>query len=181
MKRWEEPADVSLDDELVELARLNDSTTQASLDNLPLDPAHLLRNLRYYLSRQSDYRHIKRLREKAVELTTVESGAQEMECSAVEFTSGSTLTFKIRLEQDRIGWVVKQFQFHVKLAQPRRVKMVRIHLNPVAARDPLVVPRCHLHIDNSRPHVPFPILNPRLILHLVCEHIEPDIGQDTEV
>jgi hypothetical protein len=103
-----------------------------------------------------------------------------MECSAVEFISGSTLTFKIRLEQDLAGWVVKQFQFHVKLAQPRRVKMVRIHLNPVAARDPRVVPRCHLHIDNSSPHVPFPIINPRLILHFVCEHIEPDIGQDPE-
>jgi hypothetical protein len=171
---------VSLDDELVELARLNDSTTQASLDNLKLDPAHLLRNLRYYLSRQSDYRRITHFKERAVELTTVEGGAQEMECNAVEFASGSTLTFKIRLERDRTGWVVKQFQFHVKLAHPRRVKMVRIHLNAVVARDPLAVPRCHLHIDNSRPHVPFPILNPRLILHLICEHVEPDIGQDTD-
>jgi hypothetical protein len=62
---------VSLDDELIELARLNDSTTQASLDNLTLDPAHLLRSLRFYLSRQSDYHHIERLREKAVQLTRV--------------------------------------------------------------------------------------------------------------
>lgn len=25
-------------------------------------------------------------------------------------------------------------------------------------------------------HVPFPIMNPRLILSLFCEHIEPDFG-----
>jgi hypothetical protein len=180
MNRSGEPAKVNLDDELVEIARLNDAATQASLDSLTVEPALLLRHLRYYLSRQSDYRRITRLKERAVELTQVEGGAQELEGSAIEFSSGSALAFRIRLEQGRTGWAVKQFRFHVKLAQPRCVKMVRIHLNRATARDPLAVPLCHLHIDSSRPHIPFPIVNPRLVLHLVCQHLEPDIGQDTQ-
>jgi len=58
----------------------------------------------------------------------------------------------------------------------RQVKMLRIHLNGEPWYDPLTVPRCHLHIGDSRAHIPFPVTNPRLILHLLCEHIEPDLG-----
>jgi hypothetical protein len=54
--------------------------------------------------------------------------------------------------------------------------MVRIHLNPATLHDPLRVPRCHLHVGDSQAHIPFPIMNPRLILSLICEHIEPDFG-----
>jgi hypothetical protein len=29
-----------------------------------------------------------------------------------------------------------------------------------------------MHIGDSRAHVPFPIIHPRLILYLICERIE---------
>ncbi len=154
---------------------------QAALDELDMDQPHLLlRQLRHYLSRQADHGRLRNLKEKAIELVTVSERSQELTCHYLRFKSGSELTFRIRLDQRHVGWFLKQFQFHVKLAQPRRVGMVRIHLDPENRFDPLSVPRCHLHVDNSRPHVPFPIISPRLILHLVCEHIEPDIGLDPE-
>jgi hypothetical protein len=31
-------------------------------------------------------------------------------------------------------------------------------------------------IGDSQAHVLFPIMSPRLIVHLICEHIEPDLG-----
>jgi hypothetical protein len=54
--------------------------------------------------------------------------------------------------------------------------MVRSHLNEISSHDPLAIPRCHMHIADSEAHVPFPVMNPRLILYLICEHIEPDFG-----
>lgn len=71
---------------------------------------------------------------------------------------------------------MREFEFHIYLPDTRRVKMVRIHLNATASHDPLKVARCHMHIDDGDAHVPFPVLNPRLILHLICEHLEPDFG-----
>ncbi|MEX2299623.1 MAG: hypothetical protein WD733_01730 [Bryobacterales bacterium] len=54
--------------------------------------------------------------------------------------------------------------------------MIRVHLNTGASYDPLMVPRCHLHVDNSEAHVPFPIMSPSLILYVLCEHVEADFG-----
>jgi hypothetical protein len=54
--------------------------------------------------------------------------------------------------------------------------MIRIHLNREGGHDPLNVPQCHFHIGDSKAHVPFPIMSPRLMVHLICEHIEPDLG-----
>ena len=49
-------------------------------------------------------------------------------------------------------------------------------LNAHSWHDPFARPRCHMHIGNSQAHVPFPAMDPRLILYLICEHIEPDVG-----
>src|SRR5207248_9864326 len=37
---------------------------------------------------------------------------------------------------------------------------------PQRGADPLAVPRCHMHIGDSKAPVPFPLMDPRLILHL---------------
>jgi hypothetical protein len=100
----------------------------------------------------------------------------ELACPETEFSSGARLTFNIQFEQTQRGWLVRRFRFHVRLPQPRRIKMVRIHLNPETWHDPLVVPRCNINIGDSKAHVPFPVMDPRLILHRMCEHVEPDFG-----
>jgi hypothetical protein len=81
------------------------------------------------------------------------------------------------MKKRQTGWRITQFQFHLHLPTIRNVDMVRIHLNVKRKQDPLVIPRCHLHIGGGkRAHVPFPIMSPRLTLQLVCELIEPDVG-----
>ncbi len=109
-------------------------------------------------------------------LTTVLGGLNELACDDAKFSSGARLQFNIQLEQEQRGWLVRRFRFHLHLPQTRSIKMVRIHLNPETWHDPVAVPRCHMHIGNSQAHVPFPVMDPRLILHLICEHLEPDIG-----
>lgn len=139
-------------------------------------PSRLLRQLRADLSRQVDKGRIGRMIEKIPRLDTVEGGLNELTCPRLTFSSGTKLDFKIQLEEHQAGWLVKRYQFHVHLPDERRIKMVRIHLNLDPSHDPLKTPRCHFHIDESKAHIPFPIINPRLILHLICEHIEPDFG-----
>jgi hypothetical protein len=140
---------------------------------MPLDPPHILgRQLRDYLSRQVDRGRIRHANEKIPQLNRLPESLSELACPGLEFLSGARLEFKIRLERDQRGWLVTQFQFHVRLPQPCAFGMLRIHLNPGASHDPLTVPRCHMHIGDSRAHVPFPIMHPRLILYLICEHIE---------
>ena len=80
------------------------------------------------------------------------------------------------MEQEQGGWLVKRFKFHLHLAR-RSINMVRIHLNQEGGHDPLNVPRCHFHIGDSKAHIPFPIMSPRLTLHLLCEYVEPDLGR----
>ena len=172
---------MSLDEELAQLARQRDDATQVALDGLIVDPAHLLRQIRNYLKRQTDYGRFAHLKESAIELKAVQNSLHELACKTLEFSSGSELKFCLRLEPRQRGTFVTQFYFHVKLAQPRPIGMVRIHLNAKVARDPLSVPRCHLHVDHSQPHVPFPVLDPRLILQLLCEHIEPTIGLNPDI
>jgi hypothetical protein len=142
-----------------------------------LEPPDVLRRqLRTYLSRQVDHGRIEHTDEKIPRLATVEAGLNELTCPDLGFSSGARLQFKIRLAKDRRGWLIKQFRFHIHLSHKRSVKMVRIYLRAEAWHDPLAVPRCHMHIGDSQAHVPFPVMDPRLILHLICEHIAPDFG-----
>jgi hypothetical protein len=139
-------------------------------------PDRLRRQLRADLGRQVDKGRIKHTNEKIPELETIEGGLNELICRNLTFISGARLDFKLQLKHGQRGSLVKQFQFHIKLPDERKVKMVRIHLNVDTSHDPLKTPRCHFHVDDSKAHVPFPTMNPRLILDLICEHIERDFG-----
>ena len=168
---------MSIEQGLLQLARDREAKTNSAIGEMWLAPPdRLRRQIRAYLSRQVDRGRMKRTGEGIPQLAAVQGGLNELACPQAEFTSGARLTFHIQLEQEQRGWLVKRFRFHVHLPQPRSINMVRIHLNPEMWHDPLVVPRCHMHIGGSLAHVPFPVMDPLLILHLVCEHVEPDVG-----
>jgi hypothetical protein len=167
---------VSIEKELLNLAREHEGRTAATLEEMSLVAPHLLqRQLRAYLSRQVDCDRMKRAGEN-VPLLQQAGDLSELICPKVKFTSDAHLEFKIQLETKQTGWQVTSLLFHVFLAPGRNINMVRIHLKPEAGHNPLEIPRCHMHIGRSRAHVPFPIMDPRLILHLICERIEPDFG-----
>jgi hypothetical protein len=168
---------IDIDDELLELARKRDEDTQAALSEMELDEPHVLRSqLRAYLARQADLGRIKHAGSNAPEMTTLH-GSVKLKCNELAFTSGSRLTFEITIDKRQTGWVIQKFEFHVRLPPKRKVKMVRIDLNEKDSwNDALRIPRCHFHVDESEPHLAFPVLNPRLLLHAMCEQIEPDFG-----
>ena len=169
---------MSIEDELRRLAIEREEACESALDGMDLDPPDfLLRHMRAYLADQEDHARIRNFAEKSVQLRQGTDGIQELKCQAVRFASGSSLDFNIRMKKQQTGWRMTQFKFDLHLPAARKVNMVRVHLNVVRTRDVLIVPRCHLHIDGGkRAHVPFPIMNPRLTLQLVCDVIEPDIG-----
>jgi hypothetical protein len=171
---------LSLEDELLQMARDRESASEAALSRMWLDlPGTLLRQLRNDLAVQVDLHRIKRSDERVVQLRTKDGNLQELFCEGVEFVSESKLAFDLEMERQQPGWLVRRFRFSLHLID-RPVKMVRIHLNGEVGHDPVKVARCHLHIDNSNPHIPFPIMNPRLLVHFICEHIEPHLGIDQE-
>src|ERR1041385_2440777 len=165
---------LSIDDDLQRLALAREIAFEAALAELDLDPPDfLLRQMRAYLADQEDHARIKHFSEKSVQLRQQASDIQELECLKVQFASGSSLDFKIRMKKEQTGWRMTQFKFHLHLPPVRNVRMVRVHLNVNRARDVLIVPRCHLHIGGGkRAHVPFPIMSPRLTLQALCEVIE---------
>ena len=167
---------MSVEDELNELARAREAAADAALSDMLLEAPHLLRKrLRAYLFRQLDKGRFPRVDEKLPELRTIDR-SNELIYPEIEFSSGARLQFNIQLEQLQRGTLMTQFQFHLQLPDGRSLRRIRIELNPEGSRDPFTVPRCHLHVDNSQAHVPFPIMSPLLILHLICEHIEADFG-----
>ena len=95
----------------------------------------------------------------------------------ITFVSGARADFNIVVAKNQTGWIIRTFEFHVRLAPKRKVQMVRIDLNDGPSwNDALRIPMCHFHIDESEPHLAFPILSPRLLLHTLCEQIEPHFG-----
>jgi hypothetical protein len=169
---------LSIEDELQRLALEREDACESALDELDLDPPDfLLRQMRAYLADQEDHARIKHFAEKSVQLSQQTDGIQKLECLAVQFASGSSLDFNIRMKKRQTGWRVTDFEFNLHLPRARKVNTVCVHLNVSRTRDALVVPRCHLHIGGGkRAHVPFPIMNPRLTLQVVCDVIEPDVG-----
>ena len=139
-------------------------------------PALLGRELRQDLLRQFDHGRMKDTHGRVPELATLAGGINELKCEGAEFFSGARLSFELQLNREQRGWRVISFEFHLRLASGRNINMFRIELNSEASRDPVRIPRCHLHVGDSGAHVPFPIMHPRLILSLICEHIEPDFG-----
>ena len=168
---------MSVEDDLLRLARERDSQMEMALGAMCLEPpADLGRALRNYLSRQVDQRRMARTDERIPGVRTLSGGVQELDCNNANFSSGTKLSFKIQLAQEQRGWFVRRFQFHLRLEPGRRIGMLRIHLNVEGSYDPFGVPRCHLHVGDCAAHIPFPIMHPRLILALLCEHIEPDFA-----
>jgi hypothetical protein len=166
---------VNIENELLRLAREREAKTEGALAEMLVEPPHiLLRQLRTYLFRQKDRDRMERMDEKILQLATVQGGVNELACREAEFSSGARLEFRIQLESTQRDWLVKQFHFHLHFPRARSINMVRIHLKAEVWHDPLVVPRCHLHIGDSKAHIPFPIMDPRLILYLICERLEPD-------
>jgi hypothetical protein len=169
---------LNIDEELMELARERDKEIQSALTAMKLDePDVLRRQLRAYLRRQVDRGRLKRADSSVPEIDALGQDSVRLSCHDLAFTSGSRLTFEITLNKRQAGWVIQKFEFHVRLAPKRKVKMVRIDLNASDLwHDALRIPRCHFHIDESEPHLAFPVLNPRLLLYTMCEQIEPAFG-----
>ncbi len=170
---------MSWEDELRALASERETAGGSVPSQLMIDhPANLRRQLRHYLGVQADLGRLKKTYDGPT-MDTREGGVQELVCDGVEFWSDSRLTFYIKLRQEQAGWHVKEFEFHLHLVS-RTVGMVRVHLNDYQSDprriDPLRIPRCHFHIGDSEAHIPFPQMSCRLILHLLCEYIEPDLG-----
>jgi hypothetical protein len=166
---------LSWEEELELLARDREDAFESSLSRMVQDhPGTLRRQLRHYLAEQANRGKLKRTYD-VPRLETNAGGVLELVCEEVEFQTDSRLSFNIQLEHKQTGWLVKRFKFHLHLAG-RGINMVRIHLNQGGGYDALKVPRCHIHIGDSRSHIPFPIMSPRLTVHLICEHIEPEIG-----
>jgi hypothetical protein len=166
---------LSWEDELKELARDRENAYQLSLSQMTIDPPGMLRRqLRHYLAEQTDRGRLKQTYE-GPRLDTLEGGLQELVCEEVEFRSDAKLSFNIQMEHEQGGWLARRFRFHLHFTR-RNIDMIRIHLNREGGHDPLSVPRCHFHIGDSKAHIPFPIMSPRLMLYLLCEHIEPDLG-----
>lgn len=166
---------MNIENELLRLAREREHKAEGALTEMLLEPPdRLRRQLRDYLSRQVDHGRMKRTDERIPQLAAAPGGLNELACPETEFSSGARLEFRIQLEATQRGWLVRQFHFHLHFPRARSINMVRIHLKAEAWHDPLKVPRCHMHIGNSRAHIPFPIMDPRLILYLICERLEPD-------
>ena len=170
---------MSVESELQRLAIQREDAFESALGALDLDPPDLLlRQMRAYLAEREDHGRIKHFAEKSVQLSVQTDGIEELDCDGVQFASGSSLDFKVRMKKLQTGWRITQFLFHLHLPTARSVDLLRIHLNVTRTRDPLIIPRCHLHVGGGkRAHVPFPIMSPRLILHLICDVIEPDVGK----
>jgi len=168
---------LSAEEDLLHLARDRDNQMEAALSAMLIEsPALLGRQLRQDLSRQIDSGRMKRTEDRVPQLATLEGGLNELKCPGADFVDGGRLLFDIQVEDSQRGWLVKRFRFHLHLPPSRTIGMVRIHLNPGPLHDPVRIPRCHLHVGDSEAHIPFPIMNPRLILSLACEYIAPDFG-----
>jgi hypothetical protein len=144
-------------------------------------PSKIRLQLRSDLARQVDLGRLKRSDDRVIQLSPPANDLQQLTCPTVEFFSDSTLAFEILLERLQRGWLMKRFKFDLHLSGRRGIRMIRIHLNEKVGHDPVKVPRCHFHIGDSKAHIPFPIMSPRLIVHLICEHIEPDVGREVDV
>jgi hypothetical protein len=127
---------LSLEDELMALARDRENAYQSSLSQMFLDhPAKLRLQLRHYLAEQANNGRLKQTYDNVPQLKT-EGGLYELACDEVEFRSDSKLDFNIQMEQKQRGWLVRRFKFHLQFAR-RSINMVRIHLNQEAVHDPL--------------------------------------------
>ena len=165
---------MSWEDDLQSLARDREEEYQSRISQMVLDhPGTLRRQLRHYLAEQANRGTLKKTYDNVPRLVTHDENVHELVCEGVEFWSDSRLSFEIKLERDQRGWLVRQFRFELLLTG-RSINRFSVHLNAAAGYDPLKIPRCHFHVGNTEAHIPFPIMSPRLTLHLLCEYIEAE-------
>jgi hypothetical protein len=168
---------LNLEKTLLDLALEREAALVAALDKLTLEhPGLVLRELRAYMGHRKDSRKIMPFKDDVVRLTTVSGGVQELACPSVEFSSGAWLEFYIKIEPQRRGWLVKEFEFNLFRPRERKINMILIHLNAQSSLNPRRVPRCHLRIGDCPAHIPFPIMPPLLMLDLICTDLEADVG-----
>jgi hypothetical protein len=99
---------VSIENELLRLAREREAKTEGALAEMLLEPPdRLRRQLRAYLSRQVDRGRMKRTDEKIPQLAAIQGGLNELACPKAEFSSGARLEFKIQLEEKQRGWLAQ--------------------------------------------------------------------------
>lgn len=162
---------MSVEGELLRLAREREASTD-DLARLDGQPSDLGRQLRSYLSLQVDRGWVKRTDERVVQYESLPEGRVKLSCNGLDFESGARLKFTVQLVDERHFWLLRQFEFDVIHA---RSHVLSIHLNPEASRKSLDVPRCHFHIGEGEVHLPFPIMHPLLILHVICKYIAPSL------
>jgi hypothetical protein len=162
------------------LAREREDAYENALATMDVNGSSQLRDLRAYLGRLFDRKCIKEPVEKAVQLQQEKDGVNKLTCSSVKFVSESRLEFTIWMEPQPPGWRISEFEFNLILPRQRDITAVLVHLNAERGRDCLKVPRCHLQIGRAgkhgKAHIPFPVMSPLLMLHLICEVIEPDFA-----
>jgi hypothetical protein len=100
---------VSIEHELLRLARERETKAEGALAEMLLEPPDALRRqFRTYLSRQVDHGRMRRTDENIPRLATVEGGLNELACPGAQFFSGARLEFKLQLEKMQRGWLVKR-------------------------------------------------------------------------
>lgn len=171
---------MTTEEQLTPLARRRDDAVTSAAERGVSDPGNLYRQLRHYLQSLVDRKRMSTRVVDALRLTTQKSAINDLRSAVVEFASGSKLEFNIQVEKSQDGWMIVSYEFHLSLPQSRAVKMVRLHLNRAASHRPLHIPRCHMHVGDSEAHVPIPAMTPLMLLHLICEILEPDISLASE-
>jgi hypothetical protein len=174
---------VSTESELLQIAREHERRSDAIWGEMDsIEPNLLQKQLRAYLIRQTDHNRMKhRVSEKIPTLKPIGDNKYELACPKITFVSDAQLEFKIEVEKQQTCWLMRQLKFHIFLAPETSINMLRIHLKPTISHDPTEIPRCHMHIGDNRAHIPFPAMDPRLILHFICEHIIPGFNKGSEV
>jgi hypothetical protein len=174
---------VSTEKELLQIAREHERRSDAIWGEMDsIEPNLLQRQLRDRLSRQTDHNRLKhRVNEKIPTLKSIGVNKYELACPKITFVSDAQLEFKIEVEKQQTGWLTKRLKFHIFLAPKTSINMLRIHLNPTTSHDPTEIPRCHMHIGKNGAHIPFPAMDPELILHFICEQIIPGFHKESDV
>ena len=95
---------MSLEDELLSMARERETVSEANVANMWLEhPGKLRLQLRSDLARQVDLKKLKRSDDRVVNLNPGTNSPQELVCPGVEFWSDSKLNFKVELEELQQG------------------------------------------------------------------------------
>lgn len=80
------------------------------------------------------------------------------------FDSGARLSFGITLKEESRDWRLLAFRFHLAYPDGHSPLFIRFDLNSDESRDPLMEPRCHIHVGNNNLRIPGRVMSPLDIL-----------------